>query len=395
MSKFSRSARKRHKSSKALGTASTASAASTVSAAGLLGPLGPPGPPALPAPALEAPVKRARTGGAARKTFSDFRLAKLQIGNFITEELRAPGDARDARLRFYFRNAADKESAQEMSPVEATLSAPDRLSLSFKKGTLRMVISAEHLFSVVFWRREGRMVIETDGWAVFEEWTSNGSSHPMFKLMNADPTEGELWRVKKIEAWLDRTLPLTEPKWTKGNVRDYIDGLSKFHDILHVLDADPVRFEWFCCPTLQGILEQWTRLSAIGMFLVEGGGGSMIDTYKYAECVYLYTKGLQSERLLFQRSKLCKLDKLLDIFSGLLRPDSVLTAPTNAMLNIIRAMGSTAMTGDVLLEKVKQALFLIPEHLILKSLDTMFKKELDDIVPENGCNDVHIDSTYE
>lgn len=313
----------------------------------------------------EAPAKRPRITGnvSVRKTFSDFRLAKLQIGNFVSDEMRAAGDQRDARIRFYFRSAADKDPSEDMSPVAATLAAPDRLSVSFKKGTVRMVISAEHIISVVFLRREGRIVIETDGWAVFEEFVSNGASQPVFKQTNADPTNGELWRAKKIEAWLNRTAPLTEPKWTKGNLRDHIDGVSKFHGLLHVLDADP-------CPTLQGILEQWTRLSAIG---------------------------LQSERLLFQRSRLCKLDKLLDIFSGLLRPDSVLTAPTNAILNIIRTIGSgeVEMNKEMLLEKVKQALFLIPEHLILKSLDAMFKKELDDAETENVYNDTNIDSAYE
>ncbi|KAG5519480.1 hypothetical protein PMAC_002107 [Pneumocystis sp. 'macacae'] len=315
--------------------------------------------------AREAPVKRPRIAGnvPVRKAFSDFRLAKLQIGSFVSDEMRAAGDQRDARIRFYFRSAADKEPSEDMSPVAATLAAPDRLSVSFKKGAVRMVISTEHIISVVFLRREGRIVVETDGWAVFEELVSNGSSQPAFRLTNTDPTNGELWRAKKIEAWLNRTAPLTEPKWTKGNLRDHIDGVSKFHGLMHILDADP-------CPTLQGILEQWTRLSAIG---------------------------LQSERLLFQRSRLCKLDKLLDIFSELLRPDSVLTAPTNAILNIIRTIGSgeAEMTKEMLLEKVKQALFLIPEHLILKSLDVMFKKELDDVGPENVCSDTNIDSMYE
>ncbi|KTW27579.1 uncharacterized protein T551_03078 [Pneumocystis jirovecii RU7] len=311
----------------------------------------------------------------------------------MADEMRAAGDQRDARIRFYFRSAADKDPSEDMSPVAATLAAPDRLSVSFKKGTVRMVISAEHIISVVFLRREGRIVIETDGWAVFEEFVSNGASQPVFKQTNADPTNGELWRAKKIEAWLNRTAPLTEPKWTKGNLRDHIDGVSKFHGLLHVLDADP-------CPTLQGILEQWTRLSAIGMYewvdeAMYSGVGMCVFDGIFGH-IWAYPR-LQSERLLFQRSRLCKLDKLLDIFSGLLRPDSVLTAPTNAILNIIRTIGSgeVEMNKEMLLEKVKQALFLIPEHLILKSLDAMFKKELDDAETENVYNDTNIDSAYE
>lgn len=298
----------------------------------------------------------------ARKTFSDFRLAKLQIGNFISEEKREETDQRDARIRFYFRNATDKDPESE-DAATAALAAPDRISLSIKKGTKRIIIPAEHLFSVEFSRSEGRIAIDTDGWAVFEELVSDESTHKqtVFRLTNVDPTEGELSRVKRIEAWLNLSTPLTEPKWTKGNLRDNIDSVSRFHNILHILDADP-------CPTLQSIIEQWTKDS---------------------------TMGLQSERLLFQRSQLCKLNKLLEIFSNVLKPDSVLTAPTNGILNIIRTMGSSnEINQEELLEKVKQALFLIPEYLILKSLDTMFKKELSDPGPENSCNDIEIESTH-
>lgn len=101
-------------------------------------------------------------------------------------------------------------------------------------------------------------------------------------------------------------------------------------------------------------------------------------------------RGFQSERLLFQRSQLCKLGRLLDIFSNLLKPDSVLTAPMNGILNIVRTMGTKSeIDQEELLTKVKQALFLIPEYLISKSLDIMFKKELD-FGSENISNDSEI-----
>lgn len=93
----------------------------------------------------------------------------------MADEMRAAGDQRDARIRFYFRSAADKDPSEDMSPVAATLAAPDRLSVSFKKGTVRMVISAEHIISVVFLRREGRIVIETDGWAVVSAYSREKS----------------------------------------------------------------------------------------------------------------------------------------------------------------------------------------------------------------------------
>ncbi|KTW25780.1 hypothetical protein T552_03393 [Pneumocystis carinii B80] len=296
------------------------------------------------------------TAFLTRKTFSDFRLSRLQIGNFISEETREEKDQKDARIRFYFRNSTDIQSESNLSATEAALVAPDRVSLSIKKGTKRIIIPAEHIFSIEFSRNEGRIVIHTDGWAVFEELTTNGTNKQIFRVTNVDPTEGELLRVKRIEIWLNLSMPLTEPKWTKGNLMDNIDKTSQFHNILHILDADP-------CPTLQSIIEQWTRESTVGF---------------------------QSERLLFQRSQLCKLGRLLDIFSNVLKPDSVLTAPMNAILNIVRMMGTkTEIDQEELLIKVKQALFLIPEYLISKSLDTMFKKELD-FGSESASNDFEI-----
>lgn len=293
--------------------------------------------------------------GTVRRMFSDFRLSRLQIGNFICEEKGQEMDQKDARIRFYFRNSEDKYLNTNLSSEEVALNAPDRISLLIENGTKRIIIPAEHIFSIDFSRNEGRIRIQTDGWAVFEELITDITHKQMFCITKVDPTQGELLRVKCIEIWLNLSMPLTEPKWTKGNLRDYIHEASKFHRILHILDADP-------CPTLQSIIEQWTRDSTVG---------------------------LQSERLLFQRSQLCKLNRLLDIFSTLLKPDSVLTAPMNEMLNIIRTIGlNSDMNDGELLKKVKQALFLIPEYLILKSLDTMFKKELYDLEPENMSNDM-------
>ena len=41
-----------------------------------------------------------------------------------------------------------------------------------------------------------------------------------------------------MEIWLNTTNPLTEPKWTKGNLRDNIDPSSLFQNIIHVTDID-------------------------------------------------------------------------------------------------------------------------------------------------------------
>lgn len=53
-----------------------------------------------------------------------------------------------------------------------------------------------------------------------------------------DPTGGEWARYKTMEIWLNTAQPLTEPKWTRGNVKDNIDPSSLFQNIIHITDVD-------------------------------------------------------------------------------------------------------------------------------------------------------------
>ena len=41
-----------------------------------------------------------------------------------------------------------------------------------------------------------------------------------------------------MEIWLNTAQPLTEPKWTKGNLRDNIDSSSLFQNIIQVTGVD-------------------------------------------------------------------------------------------------------------------------------------------------------------
>ena len=61
---------------------------------------------------------------------------------------------------------------------------------------------------------------------------------PKFGPSEEDPTGGEWMRCKVIEIWLNTANPLTEPKWTKGNLRDNIDPSSLFQNIIQVIDID-------------------------------------------------------------------------------------------------------------------------------------------------------------
>jgi len=68
--------------------------------------------------------------------------------------------------------------------------------------------------------------------------SKSGYAGPKFGLSEEDPTGGEWERCKVMEIWFNRTNPLTEPKWTKGNLRDNIDPSSLFQNIINVTDID-------------------------------------------------------------------------------------------------------------------------------------------------------------
>lgn len=77
-----------------------------------------------------------------------------------------------------------------------------------------------------------------------------GFSGPKFGPSEEDPTGGEWHRTKVMEIWLNTTHPLTEPKWSRGNLRDNIDPASLFQNIIHIIDPNSMRLRTVlppCC----------------------------------------------------------------------------------------------------------------------------------------------------
>lgn len=82
------------------------------------------------------------------------------------EEIQVDPNTRDSRLRFYFRSGATPPSPrQQTTPPQDNIAAqfPDRLSVSLRHGTRRIVIPAAYLSAVNFNRAEGYVKIEGDG----------------------------------------------------------------------------------------------------------------------------------------------------------------------------------------------------------------------------------------
>jgi hypothetical protein len=115
-----------------------------------------------------------------RKTFSDFRVSKIKVGNFTfgrslfcyvliwEEEIQWDPNIRDSRLRFYFRSGtlSTPSLGQQTSPQDnIAVQYPDRLSVSLFRGTRRIVIPAIRLTAINFNRSDGYVKIEGDGFA--------------------------------------------------------------------------------------------------------------------------------------------------------------------------------------------------------------------------------------
>lgn len=283
------------------------------------------------------------------KTFSDFRISRIKIGTFESLEEKEGLQARDSKVRFCFRNPSDRDPPSTSSATEAALMTPDRISISLCKGSRRIVVPAYHISAVDFRRSSGEITISTDGWAAFEtsvvdneelehsaQAGSDGSpARPStrWRLTEEDITKGQLSSAKKIEIKLDLNKPLTEPKWTRGNLEDHIDSSSRFLHIMHISDAvDASSFEYF--------VDRWA--------------------------------GQDAEKAYFCDYHL-KPPQLLDLLTSLMSMSNVLTpAVTRLLSGLLAIIEKTKLSTKEVLELLRSSLLLIPPHMLTKALDSAY-----------------------
>jgi hypothetical protein len=233
------------------------------------------------------------------------------------------------------------------------------------------------LHKVLFNRKDGYFKIRTYGWALFEEVdeTSNNNSYNNSKVTHfrkcADFTNGELSSDEKVvEVWLDQKNPLSmEPKWTRGNIQDYVDSRSKFRSLKVLEVVDPEQIANF-----DGVVGLWSRESTISD---------------------------RNEREKFVQTKLCKLEYMLELCSKILAPphyyvsksahsNSLTTAQmietgqipalispaVNALIASAAQIASekASMSEQAIVEYLKLVLYQSPEPIIWRSLDGLFGK---------------------
>ncbi|KAA8913553.1 hypothetical protein TRICI_003157 [Trichomonascus ciferrii] len=320
------------------------------------------------------------SGGGRLRVYSDFRIARVRIGSFdVVEPCTGRKNERDSRIRLYFNTTNEQSFGNpSMSARERALAEPDRLSITLYQGTKRMIIPVQDgLKKIVYNREKGHFRILSKGWALFEEIDPSVSPHPApnkgtaFFRKCADLTDGELEKSEGvIEVWVDKKNPLPmEPKWTRGNIRDYVDSRSKFRtqNILEVEDPEHIN-------DFDGIVQLWVRESTISSVV---------------------------ERQHFVRNKLSRLEYILELSSKILAPPhyyvSKNTNTTNPQVASVLESGQipalispaistliattvniaskqAGMADEALMQSLKVVLFQAPEPIIWRALDGLFGK---------------------
>ncbi|KAG0174679.1 hypothetical protein DFQ28_005277 [Apophysomyces sp. BC1034] len=275
-------------------------------------------------PTSNSPRKRTRLFPApkpSRKSFFEFRLEKFTIGNYVSE---SDGIKGEDRLRFYLRNHADAESK------------PDAIALIVQNGNLRFHIEVENIKSIQLAQKTGLFDI-----CINDQYKIEKLENANFSEGGDDPSEGQLAETKRIQCHVDMQNPITQPKWMQDNINDWTDESSRFRQIVLVTDADAPR-------TMEGVFAEWARTSPIG---------------------------LPSDRLLFAKVHLNKLDRLFEILM-LLGEEEYLYTPMEGLIQLVKTLAKKAdVPKDELKSMLHPVILSIPEYKLMRTLDIMWKSE--------------------
>ncbi|KAI9023786.1 hypothetical protein CLU79DRAFT_117585 [Phycomyces nitens] len=257
----------------------------------------------------------------ARKGFFEFRLEKMTMGDYVAE---SDVDKGESRLRFYLNNEADPESK------------PDSIAIIVQDGLIRFVILAEDIESISLTQKAGIFSIKING-----QYKVEKLENANFVQGGDDPSNGQLGIVKEISCVVDMRNPITQPKWTKDNIDDWTNSSSRFRQILDVKDADEPR-------TVKDVFADWARTSSIG---------------------------LPSERLLFAKVQLNKLDRLCEVLEWV-GETATLGTTFHAMLELVKSLAESAnVSKEDLSTRLQPVVLSVPEPQLMRVLDSLWASE--------------------
>jgi len=199
----------------------------------------------------------------------------------------------------------------------------------------------------------GEVRIETDGWAAFECGTDIASheadlnstpgkayysnSPTTWSLTEDDFTGGQLGKAKVIKIKLDQERPLTEPKWTRGSLADHVDVNSRFLKILKLVDSETT-------PSLDNFFESWAGDSSVRSDFVES---------------------------------LLTANRLMSLLTSLMSTSNILTPAIRLLIDGLLSLVQRSGVPDYeIVGLLKVAIFQIPNHMLTKSLDSLYDEFL-------------------
>ncbi|RUS28245.1 hypothetical protein BC938DRAFT_482111 [Jimgerdemannia flammicorona] len=161
-----------------------------------------------------------------------------------------------------------------------------------------------------------------------------------------DPSGGQLAEARRLELIVDMDHPVTQPKWTKENIEEWTNESSRFRSILEVIDAEAPK-------SLDDVFDNWARTSTIGLL---------------------------SDRLLFAKVQLPRLERLFEIVTRLVRKESSLGPAIDGLLTLVRQLADRAppLSREELEKLIRPVVMAIPEYLVLRAVDGMWKNEARD-----------------
>lgn len=239
-----------------------------------------------------------------------------------------------------------------------------------------MVIDAEIVDKLKVIRADGRIEVslnvtkdEVSGYKgilmeAYSETTASYLPLEMLESVETDPTVPAFSKISlpakiTLTAHLDKERPLSEPRWVKsGDVQEWLrsmfgrmfwvagDAAEGWEKKIEVADPDPA-------PTIWTILEAWAQNSTVGQL---------------------------TERQRFLRTHMTETDNILEILLRLVRGERATTQPTPAVLAIFRiaveyAKKASPENGkNEVEERAGEIIRSLPQHLLYKSLDGIFKE---------------------
>ncbi|KIJ56589.1 hypothetical protein M422DRAFT_22743 [Sphaerobolus stellatus SS14] len=280
----------------------------------------------------------------------------------------------------------------------------NRVSISYASGARRILIDAHIVETMKIWRGQGRIEIslslEREGdldfkGLIVEAYSQEKQTYEPLSFQSEDgllPSWSNIITPSKIlmTIYLDKEKPMTEPRWVKtGDLMEWLrntfgifwpSGEDGWEKRIEVVDPDPP-------PTIYTVLENWASSSLVGL---EAERQRFVKTHmserdNLLEILLRLVRGERATPISFSgsnsSSNLHLTGPLLTALSSNAPHAAQQTHLTLAIVAMVRmaegfaertmASGEAKKEVD---ERVGEIIRCLPQHLLYKSLDGIFRE---------------------